>query len=604
MGEGNFKRLLRFRVQAGDTNLEDQIKTAPLNACYTSGDIQNQVIKCIGSELRDKVISRVKKSGFYVIMADETTDISSTEQLSLCLRYYNQEKKAICEDFISFIDVLNEAYDNSSQEVHASEESIPKTMEEYLERCEEENQKAFEIEEPKLTGEVIGNAIVTEIEKCGLSLKAAVAQSYDGASVMSSSSVGTYSVVKKHCEYAEYYPCSAHALNLTLVHASKLPAVRDMISTVKIITTFMTTSNKKRVTLRCALSLSSGYYGTGNLQSLCETRWVERVTALENFVSNYVPMVRALMAISRWKDTDAKSKASTLIKSVTSSTFIVTLFSCVAVTNNVDLLSKSLQQKKTCLKQAMSQIQDIITILEEDRQNSEHRFSIITKWILDTIACLQIKIEPPRLCKRLVHRANPDVDSTHELDYFRVTVYIPFLDTVLQQLRFRFNEKTKLVGLFDTLLPSNCVKNGVMEEQFMQLWRNYSSTLSANNVQPGDIRGVNAFAQYRMWVVKWKREFSDKSPSDHIAALQYCDASVFPSIRALLSIASILPISTATVERSFSSLRLLKTYLRNRTCEARLNGLAMMYIYNTEPVDVDRVIERFASSKNRRLLLI
>ena len=242
---------------------------------------------------------------------------------------------------------------------------------------------------------------------------------------MSSSSVGTCSVVKKHCEYAEYYPCSAHALNLTLVHASKLPAVRDMISTVKIITTFISTSNKKRVTLRCALSLSSGYYGTGNLQSLCETRWVERVTALENFVSNYVPIVRALMAISRWKDTDAKSKASTLIKSVTSSTFIVTLFSCVAVTNNVDLLSKSLQQKTTCLKQAMSQIQDIITILEEDRQNSEHRFSIITKWILDTIACLQIKIEPPRLCKRLVHRANPDVDSTHELDYFRVTCISP-----------------------------------------------------------------------------------------------------------------------------------------------------------------------------------
>ena len=36
--------------------------------------------------------------------------------------------------------------------------------------------------------------------------------------------------------------------------------------------------------------------------------------------------------------------------------------------------------------------------------------------------------------------------------------------------------------------------------------------------------------------------------------------------------------STATVERSFLSLPLLKTYLRNRTTEDRLNGLAMMYI--------------------------
>jgi hypothetical protein len=42
--------------------------------------------------------------------------------------------------------------------------------------------------------------------------------------------------------------------------------------------------------------------------------------------------------------------------------------------------------------------------------------------------------------------------------------------------------------------------------------------------------------------------------------------------------------------------------LRNRTTEGRLNSLAMMYIHDTEPIDIDRVIERFASMKNRRLL--
>jgi hypothetical protein len=43
--------------------------------------------------------------------------------------------------------------------------------------------------------------------------------------------------------------------------------------------------------------------------------------------------------------------------------------------------------------------------------------------------------------------------------------------------------------------------------------------------------------------------------------------------------------------------------LRNRTTEGRLNSLAMIYIYDTEPIDVDWVIERFANMKNRRLLL-
>ncbi len=65
-----------------------------------------------------------------------------------------------------------------------------------------------------------------------------------------------------------------------------------------------------------------------------------------------------------------------------------------------------------------------------------------------------------------------------------------------------------------------------------------------------------------------------------------------------------LPISIATVERTFSTLRLLKTYLRNRTSEARLTGLALMYIYNNHKIDIDQIIDRFASMKNRRLLFV
>jgi hypothetical protein len=145
--------------------------------------------------------------------------------------------------------------------------------------------------------------------------------------------------------------------------------------------------------------------------------------------------------------------------------------------------------------------------------------------------------------------------------------------------------------LFDPLLPAYCAKNGAVEEEFMQLYRNYSQFLHANNVMPHDTSGMrNALAQYRLWVAKWKREFSSStdSPTDHhIATLSFCDPNVFPSIYALLTIASILPISTATAERSFSSVRLLKTYLCNRTTEDRLNALAMMYIYDTEPIDED-----------------
>ena len=602
-GEGNFKRLLKFRVHAGDLNLKDQIVNAPQNACYTSGDIQNQIIDCVGVELRDKVVARVKKAGFFVVMADETTDISSTEQLAVCFRYYDKDSKAIREDFVEFLDVLEKAYGSeTSQESEVREESIPNTMEEFLQSCEENNQRSFEIEEPRLTGEVIGNAIVDVVKRCSLSMEAVVGQSYDGASVMSSTAVGTCSYVKQYCQYADYYHCSAHALNLTLVHASKIPVVRNMIGTVKAITTFLSTSNKKKIVLASVLQQSSSHTNGGRLQSLCETRWVERVTALEKFVANYVHIVRTLMAISRWQDHEAKGKAMSLFKAITDSTFIITLFCCVATTTNIDVLSKTLQQESTCLQNAMGHVQDIIATLEDDRSNSEQRFKKIMQWVKDTVACLKIEIVPPRVCNRSTQRANPNVTSP--LDYFRVTVYIPFLDMVLQQLKFRFNEKSKFAGLFDILLPSKCYNDDAMEEQFEQLWSTYSSLLHANNVQPEDIRGMNALAQYRQWVMKWKREFSEKSPADHTTTMQHCNVYVYPTIHALLTIASILPVSTATVERSFSSLRLLKTYLRNRTSGERLNGLTMMYIYGDEEIDIDRIIERFASAKKRRLLLL
>ena len=216
------------------------------------------------------------------------------------------------------------------------------------------------------------------------------------------------------------------------------------------------------------------------------------------------------MAISCWQDRDAKGKAMALFKAITDSTFIMTLFRCVATTNNIDKLPKALQEKNTYLQSAISHVQDIIATLEDDWANSKQRFKIM-QWINDTV-----EIAPPRVCNNV---CNPNVTSPH--DYFRVTIYIPFLDMVLQQLKFRFNEKSKFPGLFHILLPSKCYNDDAMEEQFEQLWRTYSSLLRANNVQPEDTLGMNAHVQYRQWVMD-ERIFRDVAcrPYNNSAALQ------------------------------------------------------------------------------------
>jgi len=61
-----------------------------------------------------------------------------------------------------------------------------------------------------------------------------------------------------------------------------------------------------------------------------------------------------------------------------------------------------------------------------------------------------------------------------------------------------------------------------------------------------------------------------------------------------------LPVSTATAERTFSTLKRLKTYSRNATGQDRLTGLTLMSVHRDSDVNVQRVIDEL-SKKPRRL---
>jgi hypothetical protein len=65
-----------------------------------------------------------------------------------------------------------------------------------------------------------------------------------------------------------------------------------------------------------------------------------------------------------------------------------------------------------------------------------------------------------------------------------------------------------------------------------------------------------------------------------------------------------LSVTTASSERSFSSLRCLKIYLRNTTGENRSNGLAVMNIHRDLVVTTDEIIDSLALKSRRIVNLI
>ena len=79
----------------------------------------------------------------------------------------------------------------------------------------------------------------------------------------------------------------------------------------------------------------------------------------------------------------------------------------------------------------------------------------------------------------------------------------------------------------------------------------------------------------------------------------------FPNTTTAYRILLTVPITVASAERSFSKLKLLKSYLRASMSQERLSGLPLIAIENSflEELDVEFLIDDFASKHVNRMAL-
>jgi hypothetical protein len=77
---------------------------------------------------------------------------------------------------------------------------------------------------------------------------------------------------------------------------------------------------------------------------------------------------------------------------------------------------------------------------------------------------------------------------------------------------------------------------------------------------------------------------------------------VFPNLWIALRILVTLPVSVASGERSFSSLKLIKNCLRSTMGQSRLNDMGLLSIENdvARRIDFTDVISTFANEKSRK----
>ena len=96
---------------------------------------------------------------------------------------------------------------------------------------------------------------------------------------------------------------------------------------------------------------------------------------------------------------------------------------------------------------------------------------------------------------------------------------------------------------------------------------------------------------------------TDDTKSDLENSLTAANDRFFPAVSTMHRLFGTLPVTTATAERTFSSLKRLKTYLRSTSEQERLSSLGLLACNPTVPIDEARIIDKYAQRKNRRLLL-
>ena len=98
-----FQDLITLQIENGNDQLQVHLNSCPNNATYLSKVTTAELLRSISDHIDNKFICSLKESPFFSILADESTDIASKEELSICGRWLDKGKPV--EHFLGMVHV-------------------------------------------------------------------------------------------------------------------------------------------------------------------------------------------------------------------------------------------------------------------------------------------------------------------------------------------------------------------------------------------------------------------------------------------------------------------------------------------------------------------
>lgn len=546
--QGNVMALLRLRRDAGDLNTDVILND---RAKYTSPTIQNELLSIMSSQVLDGIICAVSKSHFSII-ADETTDVSTTEQLCIAVRYMDMDSHKLEERFLKFVCATD------------------------------------------VTGLALSAQILKECEELGLDFTKCRGQAYDGGSNMAGSIRGTAALIQNKYPKAIYQHCKSHCLNLVLAKvANSIPEI-DHVWTIQADLCAFFSRSAKRTHALAALVNEETTLGARKtkLHSLSQTRWIERYDALRTTVALLPAIADTLAMMTRDpRFNDSRGTASALNEKIGTFRFIMGLTVAEIVITLTNDLCLKLQGRTIDVAQSDEEVRKVKRAIR--RYRNEVDFHHDAWYEKAVVLATQLDIQPavPRMCARQTNRNN--VPATSVSSYFKRAITIPILDTMDQELHTRFPDNTRHSVLL--LMPSCVIDESIDVIGWKEL------ILEALSFYNDDLPTPAALdMELTIWYNYWNTHIDEVVKCDTaVSAAAKAHDLILENLCAAFKVIAILPITSNEAERSFSRMKLIKSDLRSTMTNERLNSLAILAIHRDKPVSITEAINVFVGRRSR-----
>ena len=483
--KGNFLALLDLMAE-NDPILRHHLEKGKRNAKGTSNTIQNEILDIIRAWIRQQITAPLQKdTAVFSIIADEVTDCSNKEVLSVCLRFL--DTSVMKEVFFDYI---------------------------YLERT---------------TGEYVAEALKGSLKEHNIDIKKARGQSYDGAPSMSSEKVGVQRRIREESPRALYSHCKSHILNLSIAGACKDPNIRNMVDTINEVYLFYSSSPKRQSFLENILEENSESRKR-KLPGLCKTRWVERHTCFESFYELYPYIIMCLQQIAQpeddsWSwDKDNKIRAQGLETRMRSSSHIIAFFVAKNTLEIVKPIAVKLQKREQDVIQAYSMIDSAIDEIHSLRADIENQCHDWYEEATKLAERIETTLSKPRITSRQRPRASAGTGcNLSDEEYFQINFCIPFVDHLESELRARFDTNDRKGSAILALVPHSIRSHedlkGLTED--LLFWEEDIHTPSS------------LFAEIKRWKNFWVKRSQEADlnpdiiiPENLVQSLEFADEDI------------------------------------------------------------------------------